>query len=471
MQTFVINLDSRQDRLNYTTEQLKDIPWNRFPAVCGYGMTAQDFITNGYFPCVEWKDPILQRDITNTEIALSITNFKIWEKSVELNENVLILEDDNIYHGGLNLDKINKLLEIYDIVYLDYDDMFSEYAINVDDDLIIPGYPYLANAYAISTRLCKKLVSSNFLQCIIPIDEFLPMISGIDYEKYCLGNKELFLAIKNFFCDLCDVKIVAYKQKIFQQIGRSVLGSDIENGNSVNIKSQQNYILTVGTDFRKMEYLHHSTNHYTNYVTNIGIGVEWGGGDMSIGTGGGQKINLVKKQLEFYSDDDIVLFVDGYDVFFVAKINEIIDKFKNLNCDILFASEINCWPDKNLANKFDEIHTETRYKYLNSGLYIGTVKHLKYIMQKPIENNEDDQLYFQNRFLENLETQEIVIKLDCDNYIFQCLSGIGDTVGVLFKGKLINIDTCCCPLVVHGNGGPQDKFFFDKLFRKFFSYF
>ena len=145
----------------------------------------------------------------------------------------------------------------------------------------------------------------------------------------------------------------------------------------------------------------------------------------------------------------------------------IIDKFKNLNCDILFASEINCWPDKNLANKFDEIHTETRYKYLNSWLYIGTVKHLKYIMQKPIENNEDDQLYFQNRFLENLETQEIVIKLDCDNYIFQCLSGIGDTVGVLFKGILINIDTCCCPLVVHGNGGPQDKFFFDKLFRKF----
>lgn len=472
MKTFVINLDSRQDRLKYTTEQLKDISWERFPGINGYNMTAYDFASKGNIPFFKWKDPMLHRTLTDTDVAAAISHYKLWEKCAELNENVLILEDDNEYLGGLDFVEIDSLLETYDIVYLDHKEMYPENSIDIDDKFVIPYYPYWNNAYALSPRLAQKIVESKFLNCIIPADEFFPLISGVDYTKTCLGYVEQFFELQNIYKNLIPTKPIAYKQSIFEQKTRHILGSDIENGRCImNQDGPSIHLLTIATDTSKLTYLEKSADNYYTYFTNIGRGIEWNGGDMS-GSGGGQKINLMRNQLQFYNDNDIVLFVDGYDVFLVGHLEEIKNRFIGFGCNILFAAEVNCWPDESLAPMFD-FNTQTRYKYLNSGCYIGYVKDLKRLMPDEILDSSDDQLYFQQKYLENKNNpiDDYKIELDVENYIFQCLSGIGDTVGVLYKGRLINVDTSCCPLVVHGNGGPQDKFFFDKLFHKYFSYF
>lgn len=467
MQTFVINLDSRQDRLEFTTEQLKDISWERFPAFNGYGMSIDDFKQKGYIPFLKWKDPLVDnRVLTNTEIATAISHYQLWEKSALNDENILILEDDNIYNGDLNIHEIDKLLETYDLVYLDYSEQFEEKIVEIDDKFKIPYYPYCTNAYAISPRLTKKITNSNYCDCIIPVDEFLPLINGVDYNETYLNHRKQYLELQEIYKNLIGINSIAYKNSIFTQVKRDILGSDIENGVAITEKSDISiHVLTVATDSTKLSYLEKSSSFFEIEYINLGGGVEWNGGEMSIFagvSGGGQKVNLVKDQLEKYNDYDIVLFIDGYDVFFVENLNTVVNRFFEFNCDILFAGEIFCWPDESLASFFV---ANTKYKHLNSGCYIGYVKDLKELLQNDINDSDDDQLYFHRQYINNLN---IKIKIDTENYIFQCLSGAIYDIDIMDTGQIINVNTNCCPCIIHGNGGPLDKTTFDNLFNYFF---
>lgn len=44
----------------------------------------------------------------------------------------------------------------------------------------------------------------------------------------------------------------------------------------------------------------------------LGMNQEWEGGDMEVGLGGGQKINLLKEELVKYKDDTnkVIMFTD-----------------------------------------------------------------------------------------------------------------------------------------------------------------
>lgn len=468
MKIFVINLDSREDRLRFTENQLRDFEWERFPGINGYNYTTQNFIDNGYMPFLEWQDPLQHRSLTNTDVAAVLSHYKLWEKCSELNENILILEDDNEYNGGLDLDEIDILLEQYDIVYLNHREMFPEFSVDINDKFVRPYYPYWNNAYALSPRLATKIINGGFLNCIVAADEFFPLLSGVNYSETCLGFPEQFYKLQEIYKNLLGTNPIAYKNSIFTQLSRYVFGSDIENGNPITNEEYQKtaHILTVATDSSKLLFLNKSVEHYATYFVNLGESLEWNGGNMA-GSGGGHKINLVKKQLKHYHDNDIVLFVDGYDVFFTRTIDEIVSRFVAFDCDVLFAAEISCWPDASIAEQFE---LDSRYNYLNSGLYIGYVKHLKQIMTKEIEDFEDDQLYLQKRYLENKsDPNGVNILLDKESYVFQCLSGVSEDVAITSCGELLNVNTNCCPCLIHGNGGEFDKQYFSHLFHKFFN--
>lgn len=55
------------------------------------------------------------------------------------------------------------------------------------------------------------------------------------------------------------------------------------------------------------------TNHSPVQVETLGLGQAWQGGDMK-STGGGYKLNLLRKALRGHenNDDLIILFTDGY---------------------------------------------------------------------------------------------------------------------------------------------------------------
>ena len=467
MKTFVINLDSRPDRLKFTTDQLKNNPWQRFKALNGHHMSIGEFRRMGFNPYLKWNDPLLKRTLTNTEIATAISHYRIWEISAITGENVLILEDDNTLEHDLDIEEIDRLLETYDIVYLDHREMFDQKTVDIDSRFKVPYYAYWNNAYAISPRLASKIIRSQYHNNVIPVDEFFPLLNGVDYNVTCLGERSQFLQLQSIFKDLIGIKSIAYKESIFKQVPRKILGSDIESGTPIMSEKQLNvHVLTVGTDPTKMSYLKTSSAAFGINVVNIGEGVKWNGGDMT-GPGGGQKINLVKNYLNTLDDNDVVLFVDGYDVFFADDLNTITERFLGFNTNVLFAAEINCWPEKSVASFFD---SHTKYKYLNSGLYMGYVKSLKHLMQTDIQDSEDDQLYFQRQYIVNKfnPTKDMNIQLDVENYIFQCLADASGDVGVKSNKQLINTDTMCCPCIVHGNGGTNHKQDFEKLYNELF---
>ena len=211
-------------------------------------------------------------------------------------------------------------------------------------------------------------------------------------------------------------------------------------------------IITVGDDIEKVKPLMDST---TYPIKNIGEGVVWKGGTME-GPGGGQKINMMKEELKNYHDHDIIMFVDGFDCFINAEIDEILRRYFSFRKEMVFSSEVTCWPDTSIAHRFEDT---PGYKYLNSGTYIGTVGALKKLFEKDIEDHADDQLYVQLEYLDG----EHDMMLDYESYIFFCLSGLEENIEINQWQQLVNTDTRCTSCVLHGNGGEYTKEIYWKI--------
>jgi GR25 family glycosyltransferase involved in LPS biosynthesis len=462
MKVFVINLSHRRDRLGVVHKQLGGIEWERFEALNGKNLGFDDFKKLGYTPFTKWVDPILERRLTGGEIACAISHYRVWLECLRINEPVLILEDDIELLDQPNFKEVEGLLKTYDVVYLDHREMYEEHTREVDDKFFVPYYPYWNSAYAISPSTAKKITSVGFIDSIIPIDEFFPLIYNVDYSKYCLCKKN---HIKNNFLELktkfgLQLKPIAYKQKVFKQQPRKILGSDIESGKIMNPNESMNvHVVTVGTDESRTELFAKSANHFNINFTNLGKDVQWNGGNMK-GPGGGQKINLVKKYILDKSDTDIVLFCDGYDVIINDDLPTIVERFLGFECNVLIAAEKTCWPDEKISGFFE---SETQYKYPNSGLYIGYVKQLKELFGGYIQDSDDDQFYLQMSYLKNKQSSNV--KLDVENYLFQCFAGAEDDLIIKSNLQLLNNNTRCCPCIIHGNGSEKVKLTFDNFMK------
>ena len=68
----------------------------------------------------------------------------------------------------------------------------------------------------------------------------------------------------------------------------------------------------------------------------------------------GDKVWLVKQELEQYKDDSskLILFADGYDVLINDKIGNIVKKYHRSQFQILFATEHNCWDEWSVCPRY-----------------------------------------------------------------------------------------------------------------------
>lgn len=467
MKIFVINLARRTDRLEHISKQLDGYDFVPVEAVDGNTLSLSG---SHYKYHKAWIDPMLNRRLTIGEVATTLSHIKVWNKVAELDEPALILEDDSILSGDFRPKDVLKYMERCDMLYLNHREMVESNTREINDELVRPYYPYLGNAYIITPSFARDLIALDLQKCIIPVDEFFPIINSVDFNHYCLSDN---VDIKNCFIELSKkfnretYKIYAYKTPIFEQQSRSVMGSDIENSPTI---PDDYYFLTVGTDESQMDALYASCKRHDVKINNLGKGRRWNGGDMEAGPGGGYKLNLVKSYLESNNlpDDTIIGFFDGYDVLINDTEQAIIDKFKSFNADIVFAAEKTCWPDSNLASQYPPC--ETMYRYLNSGCYIGYVHSLKQILWSidpygdVVSDTSDDQLYLHEKYLLNYKVPRVQIKLDHKNELFQCLSGAEDSLGFTDSGRLYNTETNTSPSVLHGNGGKFQKDVFRRIY-------
>ena len=369
---------------------------------------AQIIAESGCKPDRAWVDPLLGRGLLKTEFGCSVSHFRVWQKIAASGVAGIVLEEDAVF-SSFDVVEIDGLLKSHSSVWLGHRENRL-------------GYWYNAHAYAINPKTAAMLCEG-FAENIIPADEWLP------------------LKLKNSFNYF-------YKPELVKQISRSVRPSTIEGG------SMQTHIITVGTDESKMWGLEQSAKRHGTTYLNLGQGVEWGGGTME-GQGGGHKINLVRSHIQSLPDEDLVLFVDGYDVLFTDNIHTIKERFEGFDCDVLFAAEKSCWPEPTIAPQFPM--TPSPYKYLNSGVYMGKVARLNHFFSEVVANNQDDQLWMQKRYL---GANGLNVKLDYEGYVFQC----DDEVS--FDGKQIS-NGMCCPCIYHGNGGDDAKARFNSLADKF----
>ncbi len=178
----------------------------------------------------------------------------------------------------------------------------------------------------------------------------------------------------------------------------------------------------------------------------LGDGKIWKGGDMSVGAGGGQKINEVLEAIE-NMENRLIILCDTFDLFPLAGSTEIIKKFNKI-CDkdsILFSSEVFCWPDSSLSKSYPK--QESKYRYLNSGSIMGYRDNIYNMIKNGLVNdNDDDQLFFTYKYLSE---EKIILDHKCE--LFQAVNGSKDDL-IIHKNRIYNKYTNSYPVFIHGNG-------------------
>lgn len=467
MKAFVINLSKNVVKYDQFKKRFasffrgQDLTLERFDAFNGELITYEKLRKMGYDTYSSWRDPSINRKLTHGEIGCSLSHLHLWLKCIQLNEPIIVFEDDVEFHPEFQLDRVKEVLSKHEFVYLSRKKMTNVEEPLIDKDLVSPTFSYWTCAYALTPKAAKKLAHKLFFKNLIPVDEYLPIV---------FENSPL-LEVSKFYSAVPKIAAVAFSPTICDPTQDAFAQSDTEITGVAHCYTGEGsryfidfdtYVYTVATDLEKAKQLTTSANYHKVKLKILGAKQDWTGGDMKKGPGGGTKINLLKKELYKHKDDDVILFVDGYDVVINDILENINKSYLAFHSRVVFAAEKSCWPNADLSGSFR--NTEFENNYLNSGCYIGTVSELKKIFAEDLEDSDDDQLYLQQRYLSG----EFDICLDTHTRLFQCVSADEDNIFINDSLKIQNNETGNFPKILHGNGGEYSKEKFDHCFYKLF---
>lgn len=446
---FIINLKRCHDKRSRMIERMKKYPeikYEIYEAIDGQNLTSEYMDENNYKLLDEWLDPFQNRKMTKGEIGCSISHYSVYEKAFCMEHEItLVLEDDAEFSDDF-IDKLKRTLQ--DLDTIDWDMCYlgrKKMNINEEEELLTnnllySSYSYWCIGYLINQKFCEKIINSNFLKNIIPIDEYLPLIGNCSnlkqYREYYDTSIDIITVNKN----------IIYPEKDAFKNSDTEISTYLSNNNSKLL------ILTVATDSNEsLKRFIHSCNNYGLRYKILGLGDEWRGGNMSSGPGGGMKLNLLKKELENYQNDETILFSDSYDVIFLSGEKEIMEKYNEYNSEIVFSGEKKCWPDESMKTKFTG---EGPYKYINSGGFIGKVDTIRKLIDVDFEDTYDDQYLIHSRY----ESLKKYILIDEECKIFQTSSNDTNDLEIIYQtNRLKNNVYNTFPCHYHGNGNKNTK--------------
>ena len=183
------------------------------------------------------------------------------------------------------------------------------------------------------------------------------------------------------------------------------------------------------------------------------------------------KLDILLEELPKYKDDyQLVLFTDARDVMYwrgKKYIKKALKEFEDFK--MVINAETNCYPNKDLKEAQDKIESG-KYRYLNSGMFVGEIDFVIDILKKCKEDGlDDDQESFQNIYLEMPE----YIKLDSNCELFQVMwdeeFGRSANFDIIFNNKFIyNIETDTYPCIFHSPGPTGHLNQLEKIFHRKF---
>ena len=153
------------------------------------------------------------------------------------------------------------------------------------------------------------------------------------------------------------------------------------------------------------------------------------------------KIKLLFDYLKTVEAEQLLLITDAFDVLINASEGDIINVFSTFEKDIIFGAEANFYfrnhrIKKNYQATYPE--SETIYKYLNSGTFMGKAVHLQMLLDDIISKNEidfsedvpmhsfvSDQYLYSKHFVEHFQSSEkrYSIGLDQFHFLFEVTGG------------------------------------------------
>ena len=107
-------------------------------------------------------------------------------------------------------------------------------------------------------------------------------------------------------------------------------------------------------------------------------------------------------------DDDIVINVDGFDTIVLCSLNEIVQKFKAMKCDMLFSMTAD---NGNMIQKYVQWRLGFYGEKANAGMFMGYAFKMREFIEKLLASNEYNDQIVVNRMLGS-------IKIDTNQEIF-----------------------------------------------------
>jgi hypothetical protein len=123
------------------------------------------------------------------------------------------------------------------------------------------------------------------------------------------------------------------------------------------------------------------------------------------------KFKGVLEYLESVPDDEIVIFVDGFDTVIKKDLTNVERIFESMNCGVLISAQ----KDNVMKYATRKIFTSCQNSIVNSGLYMGYTKYLRYMLKEALQSGEDDD----QRALNMICNKVSFIKIDTDCIIFE----------------------------------------------------
>ena len=445
----VVHLARHRERRRRLSAQLKkngfsEITWLK--AVDGRNLGPSSPWQVGSLPSVTawrgWIDPYARRAMTLGEVGCSLSHVMAWQRIVKTGVPTLVLEDDAMPVEPLIAD-LPMLL--HDLSYLEFDLCYLAQRNDPGPKPLagrhihaVDYHPLWTLSYLLSPAGARKLLATPWQEHLIPADEMLTAGFGLNND----------VEVNRVYAQSGGT-VVSSNQRFFTPAESSV-ASETEKSLPVRDAEPLLSAFTVATDRTpELERLLDSGRRYGVDIEPLGLGQVWRGGDVAKGPGGGQKINLLRPALRQLPPTQPVLFVDGYDTIVSRHAKDILTLWQESGKGApLFAAEVFCWPDTGRADDYPEAG-DSRYRFLNSGAFIGKAGDLLRILARKVADHEDDQRYYTERFLSGKHG----IVLDHRCRLFQCLNGALDDVEAdSGRGMLFNRAMESWPAVIHANG-------------------
>jgi len=159
-------------------------------------------------------------------------------------------------------------------------------------------------------------------------------------------------------------------------------------------------------------YATHSEGSFEELVHNkfgvnvvvLGMGEKW--------QGFVHRVKKYKEYLDTLEDDEIVVFIDGFDSHILKPLTNLEDVFKSFDCDILVSKNVSIQPNYIVKKMFGTCKDKT---IANAGLLMGYVEHLKKLQDSIINGKtSDDQKNLNAACLDFLN-----LRVDHDYVIFK----------------------------------------------------